>query len=53
MNGFVLIDKPIGPTSFDMVKQVRRLYNEKKVGHVGTLDPLASGLLVIALGTAT
>ncbi len=53
MNGFVLIDKPIGPTSFDMVKKIKHIYQEKRVGHAGTLDPLASGLLVIALGNAT
>ena len=45
-----LVDKPVGPTSFDMVRQVRRLIGVKKVGHAGTLDPFASGLLVICAG---
>ncbi len=45
-----LVDKPAGPTSFDMIRQVRRLIGVKKVGHAGTLDPFASGLLVICAG---
>jgi tRNA pseudouridine55 synthase len=48
--GIVLIDKPIGPSSFQMVRQVRRALGVKKVGHSGTLDPFASGLLVICVG---
>ncbi len=48
--GVLLIDKPSGPTSFAMVRQVRRLVGIKKVGHAGTLDPFASGLLVICAG---
>ncbi len=51
-NGFVLIDKPEGITSHDAVNQVRRALKTKKAGHAGTLDPLATGLLVIAVGTA-
>lgn len=49
-SGFVLIDKPIGLTSFDVVKIIRRTYKEKKVGHAGTLDPLASGLMIVLIG---
>ena len=49
-HGFILIDKPIGPTSHDVVQTVRRTLQESKAGHLGTLDPAASGLLVIAVG---
>lgn len=52
-DGFLLVDKPQGLSSFFVVKQVRKALNMRKVGHAGTLDPLASGLLVIALGRAT
>jgi tRNA pseudouridine55 synthase len=51
--GLLLLDKPSGPTSHDMVYAVRRGAGEKRVGHAGTLDPLASGLLVMCLGPAT
>lgn len=53
MNGVLLIDKPSGPTSFDVVRAVRRAARQRKVGHAGTLDPLASGLLVVCLGQGT
>lgn len=53
MNGFLLIDKPAGITSHDVVQQVRRSAQQKKVGHAGTLDPLATGVLIVALGKAT
>ena len=49
-HGFLLIDKPEGPTSHDVVYSVRKLLHEKKIGHLGTLDPAASGLLVLAVG---
>jgi len=49
-HGFLLIDKPEGPTSHDVVSQVRRVLSERKIGHLGTLDPAASGLLVLAVG---
>jgi tRNA pseudouridine55 synthase len=49
-HGFVLIDKPVGPTSHDIVYKVRNVLHEPKVGHIGTLDPAASGLLVLAVG---
>jgi tRNA pseudouridine55 synthase len=53
VTGFVLVDKPRGPTSHDIVAKVRRALGIKRVGHAGTLDPLATGLLVIAVGPAT
>ncbi len=49
-HGFLLIDKPVGVTSHDVVAQVRRVLSERKIGHLGTLDPAASGLLVLAVG---
>lgn len=49
-HGFLLIDKPAGPTSHDVVSGVRRALSERAVGHLGTLDPAASGLLVLAVG---
>lgn len=51
--GFVLVDKPAGWTSHDVVAKARRLLQQKKVGHAGTLDPMATGLLVLAAGRAT
>ncbi len=53
MNGVVLIDKPSGCTSHDVVNRWRKLAGTKRVGHLGTLDPLATGLLVLVTGTAT
>lgn len=53
MNGVVLIDKPAGCTSHDVVNRWRRLANTKRVGHLGTLDPMATGLLVLMTGNAT
>ena len=47
------IDKPVGWTSFDVVKKVRGITKEKKVGHAGTLDPFASGVLIIGTGKDT
>lgn len=52
-DGFLGIDKPVGPTSHDVVARVRRAAGIRRVGHAGTLDPPASGLLVVALGRAT
>ena len=49
----LLINKPLRWTSFDVVKKIRNLINVKKVGHAGTLDPLASGLLIICTGKFT
>ena len=53
MNGFLCVDKPVGPSSFSVVRAVRRSLNISKAGHAGTLDPMASGLLVVALGKCT
>lgn len=52
-DGALLIDKPAGPTSHDVVDAVRRNFALKKVGHCGTLDPAATGLLILVLGRAT
>ncbi len=52
-SGVVLIDKPTGITSHDVVAQLRKKLSEKKIGHAGTLDPFASGLLVMGIGSGT
>lgn len=53
MDGFLCVNKPQGPSSFKIVAQLRKVLKVKKIGHAGTLDPEASGLLVIAVGSAT
>jgi tRNA pseudouridine55 synthase len=53
MLGVVNLDKPVGPTSHDMVGMMRRLTGTRRIGHAGTLDPLASGVLPILVGSAT
>lgn len=53
MNGVILIDKPQGFTSFDVIAVVRRLTGQRKTGHTGTLDPNATGVLPVLLGSAT
>ncbi len=53
LDGAILIDKPSGPTSHDVVDAIRRQFTIKKVGHCGTLDPNATGLLIIVLGRGT
>src|SRR5215475_8048728 len=53
LDGALLIDKPAGPTSHDVVDTIRRRFGIKKVGHCGTLDPNATGLLIIVLGRGT
>ena len=52
-DGLLIIDKPSGPTSHDMVARIRRAAGVKRVGHAGTLDPLATGVVVIGIGRAT
>jgi len=52
-DGFLLVDKPGGWTSHDVVARCRRLLGERRIGHAGTLDPMATGLLVLGLGRAT
>jgi len=53
MDGILIIDKPTGLTSHDVVARLRRLLHERRMGHTGTLDPFATGVLVILLGRAT
>jgi tRNA pseudouridine55 synthase len=53
VNGWVVLDKPVGMTSTHAVARLKRLFNAKKAGHAGTLDPLASGVLPVAFGEAT
>src|SRR5437868_4594354 len=53
VHGWVILDKPVGMTSTHAVAVVKRLFSAKRAGHAGTLDPLASGCLPIALGEAT
>src|SRR5947208_328253 len=53
MDGLLIVDKPAGWTSHDVVARARRLLKEKRVGHTGTLDPFATGVLVLLLGRAT
>jgi tRNA pseudouridine55 synthase len=53
VEGLLLVDKPGGMTSHDVVQHVRRIYGERSIGHLGTLDPFATGLLVLLLGRAT
>lgn len=51
--GLLLLDKPVGPTSHDLVQRVRRLAGTRRVGHAGTLDPAASGLMILGIDGAT
>jgi tRNA pseudouridine55 synthase len=53
INGWVVLDKPVGITSTHAVARLKRIFNAKKAGHAGTLDPLASGILPVAFGEAT
>ncbi len=53
MHGLLLIDKPAGLSSHDVVRQIRRVFKTRKVGHAGTLDPLATGVLPVAIGEGT
>ena len=53
VDGWVVLDKPVGMTSTQAVTRLKRIYNGKKAGHAGTLDPLASGILPVAFGEAT
>lgn len=53
VDGVLILDKPSGPTSHDVVSGVRRVYQTRSVGHAGTLDPMATGVLVVLLGEAT
>jgi tRNA pseudouridine55 synthase len=53
MDGVLVVDKEQGWTSHDVVARIRKLFHQKKVGHTGTLDPMAVGVLVVCLGRAT
>ena len=53
MDGVLVIDKPAGPTSHDIVAAARRILREKRIGHTGTLDPMATGVLPLVIGRAT
>ena len=53
LSGVVVVNKPSGPTSFDVVRRVKGLFKVKRVGHTGTLDPTATGVLPICVGEAT
>jgi tRNA pseudouridine55 synthase len=53
LHGVLVVDKPAGPTSHDMVDRVRRALGERRVGHTGTLDPFATGVLAVCVGKAT
>ncbi len=53
MDGLLIVDKPGGPTSHDVVSRMRRLLREKRIGHCGTLDPAATGVLLLVVGRAT
>ena len=53
MSDIILVDKPSGITSFDVIRRLRKKLNIKKMGHAGTLDPLASGLMIIGIGAGT
>ena len=53
MDGIIVVDKPEGWTSHDAVGKMRRLANLRRIGHLGTLDPMATGVLPLVLGRAT
>ena len=53
IDGIVLVDKPQGPTSHDVVARARKIFGTRKVGHAGTLDPMATGMLVLGIGKGT
>lgn len=53
MNGIVLINKPKGITSYDVIRSAKKVFKTTKIGHTGTLDPFAEGLLIICIGSAT
>lgn len=53
LSGLLVIDKPSGPTSHDVVDRIRKVYETRRVGHAGTLDPAATGILLVGLGRAT
>jgi tRNA pseudouridine55 synthase len=53
LNGIININKPQGITSFDVIRKLRKILSIRKIGHTGTLDPLATGVLIVCVGKAT
>ena len=53
MEGIILVNKPKGISSFDVIRKLKKILKTKKIGHTGTLDPLATGLMLICVGKAT
>ncbi|MDP2947788.1 MAG: tRNA pseudouridine(55) synthase TruB, partial [Nanoarchaeota archaeon] len=53
MDGILIINKPAGPTSYDIVDRIKKITRTKKVGHAGTLDPFAEGVLIVLINNAT
>lgn len=53
LNGLLIVNKPKGITSFDVIRKLRRITGERKIGHTGTLDPMATGVMILLFGTAT
>ncbi|MGL5579200.1 MAG: tRNA pseudouridine(55) synthase TruB, partial [Fusobacteriaceae bacterium] len=53
MDGIICVNKPQGITSFDVVRKLKRILKEKRIGHTGTLDPMATGVMVVCVGRAT
>ena len=53
MNGIINVNKPKGITSFDVIRKLRKILSLRKIGHTGTLDPLAEGVLLVCVGKAT
>ena len=53
MNGLLIVDKPLGITSFDVIRRLRQITGVRKIGHTGTLDPLATGVMILLFGDAT
>lgn len=52
MNGFLVVNKPVGITTYDIIRHIKRIIGAHKIGHAGTLDPFASGVVIIAIGRA-
>ena len=53
IDGLLIVDKPEGMTSLDVVKEIKRLFHVKKAGHIGTLDPFATGVLPVVINEGT
>ena len=53
MEGIIVVNKPKGITSFDVIRKLKKILKTKKIGHTGTLDPLATGVMLICVGKAT